>query len=594
MQLDLPSLAEAYARGTSVQEVLDWIGARIAQRGAAPVWITLTPPETLRARAAALTAARDAGARLPLFGVPFAVKDNIDVAGLPTSCACPDFAHMPAANATVVTLLEQAGAIVIGKTNLDQFATGLVGTRSPYGAPHSVFSTAHVSGGSSSGSAVSVAAGLVSFALGTDTAGSGRVPAAFNNIVGLKPSRGALSLQGVMPACKSIDCLSIFANTAADAAAVWGACTVPDGADPYSRAVPAWSGFDAAGSFRFAVPAGALPDDAEAVALHEAAIARLVALGGVAVTCDFTPFAQAAALLYQGPFVAERLAALQSRGFTRWERMDPQVAAIISAATTLSAADVFAGLDQLAALRAQANAVWQQADVMLLPTAPHHPTLAEVAAAPIAANARLGRFTNFVNLLDLAAIAVPAGFTGAGLPYGVTLVGPWGADVPLAQLAARLHAAAEGACMGASAAPVPHASARIWPKPAYVELAVVGAHLTGQPLNHQLSARGAHLLRTTRTSVGYALYALTNTTPPKPGLVRDGTSAGLIEVEVWRLTHAAFGAFTEEVPAPLAIGTVTLQDGSTVKGFVCESAALHGAQDITRYGGWRAFRADGA
>jgi allophanate hydrolase len=592
-RIDFASLAAFYATGGTPLAIIDHILARIAAEGERPVWITLVPPDRLRAEAETLLARRAAGDDLPLFGIPFAVKDNIDAAGLPTTAGCPDFAFRPQQSATVVTRLQAAGALLIGKTNLDQFATGLVGTRSPYGAPGSVFSADHVSGGSSSGSAVAVAAGLVSFALGTDTAGSGRVPAAFNNIVGLKPTRGLISTSGVLPACRTLDCVSIFAGTVPDAALALRIAQGYDPTDPYSRPAPTPASTNLSAPFRFGVPTGIAPEGPAARALHEAAIARLQSLGGIAVPFDLAPFAAAGALLYQGPWVAERLAALQSRGFTTWSAMDPTVATIISAAGAITAADAFAGLYKLAEAARATAPLWQSFDVMLLPTAPFHPRIDAVRADPIAVNARLGSYTNFVNLLDLSACAIPAGITDEALPYGITLIAPAFADASLAHLAARVHAALPAATIGATG----HAVPPTLPPAAMsetVDLAVVGAHLTGQPLNHQLTTRAARHIRTTRTATGYRLYALAGTTPAKPGLVRDAAGEGLIEVEIWRLTPAAFGSFVAEIPAPLAIGTLTLEDGTTVKGFVCEPAAIEGATDITAHGGWRAWLAQRA
>jgi allophanate hydrolase len=581
--LTLAALRAAYADGLTPTGLI----AELRREDTTPVWITKVDEATLLQRARALEAARAHGADLPLFGIPFAVKDNIDVAGLPTTAACPAFAHVPARSATVVERLLLAGALLIGKTNLDQFATGLVGTRSPYGACSSVFSHAHVSGGSSSGSAVAVASGQVSFALGTDTAGSGRVPAAFNNIVGLKPTRGLIPTSGVLPACQSLDCVSIFAGSVSDAWSVFASLQGPDDADPYSRPMQTGRTIPPA-RFRFGVPAGQAP--LEGSACHADVIARLEQLGGTAVSFDFAPFERAARLLYQGPFVAERLAALRARGFTRWDDMDATVAHIICGAAAIDAADAFAGLTALAEAARAAAPVWNDFDVMLLPTASFHPTQAEVAADPIGVNTRLGQYTNFVNLLDLCAIAVPAGLRPDGLPYGVSLIAPAFADAAVAHLAARLHQSWAGARIGAT----PHAVPAELPPPPpedHVLLAVVGAHLHGEPLHHQLTSRGACLHAITRTAPGYRLLALAGTQPAKPGLVRDPSGAGLIEIEIYRLTQAGFGSFVAEVPPPLAIGTLALEDGTAVKGFVCEPAALLDAQDITRFGGWRAWRA---
>jgi allophanate hydrolase len=595
MRLDLASLAAAYDDGSlTTDALLTDLVRRIRAAGPAPVWLAVVDDAALQHRLARLQSQRCAGAPLPLYGVPFAVKDNIDVAGLPTTAACPAFSRQPARSAAVVERLEALGAVVLGKTNLDQFATGLVGTRSPYGAPSSVFNRAYISGGSSSGSAVAVAAGWVSFALGTDTAGSGRVPAAFNNIVGVKPSKGLLSTRGVLPACRSLDTVSIFAGCVTDADRVRRLAQGVDADDPFSHAVAPRPAYPSSG-FRFGVPEGQLDfcGDGQAEWLFDAAVGRLQSLGGEKVSFDYAPFAAAAALLYQGPFVAERLAALQLAGFTDWAAMDPVVAGIIRRAETITAAEAFQGIYDLAACQRAAAPSWQAFDVMLLPTAPTIFTHAEIAEDPVGRNAKLGLYTNFVNLMDLAAIAVPAGFRDDGLPFGVTLIGLAGSDDALASLGDRLHRSLAAPRWGGSDAPLPAAPPTPPAPPAAdrVALAVVGAHLSGQPLNHQLTERQGRLLRRCRTAPGYRLFALAGTQPAKPGLVRDATGAGGIEVEIWELDMAGFGSFTAAIPAPLGIGTVLLEDGSAVKGFLCESAALTDAQDITGFGGWRAYLA---
>lgn len=592
--LDLAALASAYAAGATPVQIIREVYARIRARGEDHVWITLRPEDDVLAEAAALAARRSGGEKLPLYGVPYAAKDNIDVAGLPTTAGCPAYAYTPAADAEVIRRLRAAGALVIGKTNLDQFATGLVGVRSPYGAPSSVFNKNYISGGSSSGSAVATAAGLVSFALGTDTAGSGRVPAAFNNLVGWKPTKGLLSTTGLVPACRSLDCISVFALTCADAAKVAEVVSAFDPADPYSRPAPAASAFSAA--FRFGIPR---PDqleffgDREAAALYAASVERLRALGGVAVEIDYAPFRDTADLLYSGPWVAERLAAITPFAQEHPEALHPVTAGIITAASRFSAVDTFRAFYRLEELRRATAPTWDKIDVLLLPTTPTIYTHADLAAEPVLNNTRLGTYTNFVNLLDLCGVAVPAGFRADGLPLGVTLLSPAFTDAAVLALGARLHAALGGK-LGGTATPlsgtgVPPVGLE---KSAAIDLAVVGAHLSGQPLNHQLTSRGATLLRTTRTAADYRFYALANTTPPKPGLVRNpGFTGPGIEIEVWRLSPAAFGAFTAEVPAPLAIGNLVLADGTTVKGFVCEPAALTGSAEITSFGGWRAFLA---
>ena len=594
MRLDLTALRAAFDGGETPETVLDAVYSRIAGADLNPVWISLVPRETVMARAVAV--AQVNRANFPLYGVPFAVKDNMDVAGMETTAACPAFAYTAKETASVVKRLEDAGAILVGKTNMDQFATGLVGTRSPYGACSSVFDARYVSGGSSSGSAVAVAGGLVSFALGTDTAGSGRVPAAFNNLIGLKPTRGSLSAANIVPACRSLDCVSIFALTAGDALQVFGAARGFDSSDPYSRpsagedgAAP-WLG----GSFRFGVPH---PDqweffgDSEAQKLYESCIRALESLGGAPAFFDFCPFQQAAALLYAGPWVAERLAALGDFLDAHADDVHPVVRGIIAGGARWSAADGFLAQYHLEELRRQTDHVWQDVDLLLLPTTGTTYTLAEVEAEPVKLNSNLGHYTNFVNLLDLAAIALPAGLRPNGLPFGVSLVGPARTDLALLTVADRLHRHSGGTLGGlstplAQTIPLPPPTA----PPGCTLLAVVGAHLSGQPLNRQLTERGARLTATTKTAPGYRLYALADTTPPKPGLVRaPGFDGPGIEVEVWAVPTPAFGGFVAAVPAPLGIGSVELADGSTVKGFVCEPFAVEMATEITQGGGWRAY-----
>jgi allophanate hydrolase len=522
------------------------------------IWIDLRPREEVEQDARTIDERLAKGEQLPLAGRLFAAKGNIDVAGLPTTAGCPSYAYRPEADAPVVAGLRAAGAIVLGTTNLDQFATGLVGTRSPHGAVRNAYDPARVSGGSSSGSAVAVALGIVDFALGTDTAGSGRVPAAFNGIVGLKPTRGLVPTAGVVPACASIDCVTVFART------------LPEAEQALSHmatgTVPALPG-RRPGPWRIAVPArkqlGEL-DEGWAQA-YEAAVAQLAAAGATLRELDLSPFTEAAAMLYEGAFVAERYTAVGAFVDKAIEAdddsLDPTVAGIITRARDLPAHRLYADMDRLAALRTRALAELADADALLLPTAPGHPTLAEVAADPLGANARLGRFTNSTNLFDLAAAAVPAGEVN-GLPFGVMLIGPAYTDERLARIASLLQ-----------------------PEP---RLAVVGAHLTGQPLNPQLLALGARLDRTTTTAPVYRLHAL-RTTPPKPGLVHVGEGGAAIETEVWRLPAEGLGRLLTALPRPMTLGSVQLADGTEVPGFLCEPSALTDAEDITSFGGWRSY-----
>jgi allophanate hydrolase len=589
MKLDLGSLRAGYsARQTQPSDVIAAVYDLIAAGPTKPIWISLVPREQALARARALENDAAASTRA-LYGVPFAIKDNIDLAGLPTTAGCPAYAYRPERNATVVDRLIAAGAIPIGKTNLDQFATGLVGTRSPHGACSSVFDPRYISGGSSSGSAVAVARQLVSFSLGTDTAGSGRVPAAFNNLVGLKPSRGLLSLSGVVPACRTLDCVSIFATTCGDAHEVWRQAKGFDPRDPFSR-VPR-AGQDAAPwlpvHFRYGVPPADQLEffgDAQAPGLFQRAIADLERLGGEKVEIDFSFFKAAADLLYAGPWVAERLAAIQPFAEAHAEEMNPVVREIILGAKRYSAVDAFEAEYRLRELRRATEREWERMDVLVLPTTGTIYRHEEVAADPLRLNTNLGYYTNFVNLLDLAAVAVPAGFRSNGLPFGISFIGPASRDEALLALADRyhrLHTDVPGLAVDLGPCP-----------PGCVVVAVVGAHLSGQPLNWQLAERGARWLATTRTLPHYRLYALDGTRPPKPGLVREPGFAGPgIEVELWAMPEDQFGGFVAAVPPPLTIGSATLTSGETVKCFLCEPSAIAGARDITRYGGWRSYLA---
>jgi allophanate hydrolase len=587
LSFDIGTLTEAYASGSlTPAAVIAEVYRRIAERGERPVWISLVPQEQALAKAAS-------AAKGPLYGIPFAVKDNIDVAGLPTTCACPDFAYVPTRSATAVERLEAAGAIVIGKTNLDQFATGLVGTRSPYGIPASVFDPEYISGGSSSGSAVAVAGGLVSFALGTDTAGSGRVPAGFNNIVGLKPTKGFISARGLVPACRTQDTISIFGLTVSDAARVMSVVALFDAEDAYSRTPPQpFSVATAPAGLRIGVPSSGLEffGDADAERLYRASADRLAEGGARIVEIDFTPFQEAARLLYAGPWVAERLAAIRAFAEDHPDSLHDVVGAIIRGGAKLSAVDAFEGFYRLAGLVREAEAQWTAMDVLLLPTTGTTYKISEVLADPVQLNSNLGLYTNFVNLMDLSALAVPAGFRPNGLPFGVTLIGRAFEDGLLAMLGDGLHRTLPGLKLGASLKPLAETQPLL-PSPAKgrIAVAVVGAHLSGQPLHGQLQERKARLLSTTRTAPGYSFYALSGTVPAKPGLVFDGKGAGNIEVEIWEMDEAAFGSFVALIPQPLGIGTLTLADGSLVKGFVCEGHAIEGATDITAYGGWRAW-----
>jgi allophanate hydrolase len=557
----------------SLSEMIAALFDRLESEPLNPVWISRVPREALdRAREV------EKHPDLPLAGMTFAVKDNIDVAGMPTTAGCPAYAYTPRASATVVKRLEDAGAILIGKTNMDQFATGLVGTRSPFGACSCVFDERYISGGSSAGSAVAVAKNLVTFSLGTDTAGSGRVPAAFNNLIGVKPTRGLVSTKGVVPACRTLDCVSIFARTGREVHAVWCVAQGFDPNDSFSRtpgpgedAVP-WLNVP----FRFGVPPKEQREffgDVEAAALYEDALRKIQQLGGEKVEIDFSVFRNAADLLYAGPWVAERLAAI--RTFIR--EMNPVVHGIITGGERYSAVDTFDAEYRLQDLRRAATTQWAAMDVLVLPTTGTIYRHEQVEAEPVKMNTNLGYYTNFVNLMDLAAVAAPAGFRSTGLPFGISFIGPAFSDEGLLALANRY--------LGAT---IP----LLKKTPGCIEVAVVGAHLTGQPLNWQLTQRGARLKQTCRTAPGYRLYTLEGTKPAKPGLVRDEKFVGPgIEVEVWMVPEDKFGGFVAEVPAPLGIGNATLDNGESVKCFICEPYGITSALEITQLGGWRAYLA---
>ena len=535
------------------------------------VWISVLSREAMLRRVKSIDM------KLPLAGMLFAVKDNIDVAGMKTTAGCPEFAYLAGRSAGVVERLEAAGAVLVGKTNMDQFATGLVGVRSPYGACSSVFDEGYVSGGSSSGSALAVALGLVNFALGTDTAGSGRVPAAFNNLVGVKPTRGLLSTRGIVPACRSLDCVSIFTRTVSEGAAVFEVAAGFDVEDPFSRR-SGISPIIGVGEFRFGVPRDDQLEffgDAEARDLFRASVQQLETCGGIRVEIDYTAFREVAELLYQGPWVAERTAMLGEFLTVHSDNIDPVVRRIIEGGTKYTAVEAHRASYRLAELRRATEHEWAQMDVLLLPTTGTIFTHEQVAAEPVQRNTDLGFYTNFVNLLDLAAVAVPAGFRQNGLPFGVTLMGQAWSDPALLQIAARYQGEA-------------------WTGPrlpdGWIEVAMVGAHLEGQPLHGQLVECGARLVAKTRTTPNYKLFALANTTPAKPGLLRTlGQSGPGIEVEVYAFSAEHFGSFMVLIPPPFGIGSIELDGGRWVKGFICESAGLTGAVDITAYGSWRNF-----
>ena len=588
-----PSLTRAALHAAFADGLDPWaVAARCIDEAAAHPGVFLaTTPEAARAAAAAL-GPFDPVAK-PLWGLPFAIKDNIDLAGTPTTAACPAFAFTPSRSATAVERLMAAGAVPVGKTNLDQFATGLVGVRTPYPVPANSFDPAVVPGGSSSGSAVAVARGLACFALGTDTAGSGRVPAGLNNLVGLKPTLGAVPVRGVLPACQTLDCVSVFALTVPDAWAVTAAIAGYDPLDPWSKRVALGSPGPRPPSVRVGIPDRAsrrfFGDDA-AERAFDAALELCVDAGCTLVDTDFTPFFAVAALLYEGAWVAERYAAIRPFIAAHRDALHPTTARIILAAEGLSAADAFAGQYRLAALRRQAEPVLAAVDMLAVPTVPRAFRLADLAADPIGPNAALGTFTNFVNLLDLCALAVPGPFRLDGLPGGLTLIGHPGRDATLAALGEALHRSA-GVPLGATGAALP--STGFEPSPLgkdEIECVVVGAHLSGMPLNRDLVALGGRFRRVATTTRDYRLHALAGGPPARPGLVRVAEGEGAaVTTEVWAMPADGFGRLVAGIPAPLGIGTVRLADGTAPKGFLCEAEGLAGAVDITAHGGWRAY-----
>jgi allophanate hydrolase len=569
---------------------------RIRDHNDPAVFISLRDEADALAEAEALT--RKDGAQLPLYGVPVAVKDNIDVFGLPTTAACPAFAYSPAFDATSVAKLRAAGAIVIGKTNLDQFATGLVGVRSPYGIPNNPMRGDLIPGGSSSGSAVAVSVGLVPLALGTDTAGSGRVPAMLNNIVGLKPSLGLISTAGVVPACRTLDCVSIFSLTVDDAMTALAAMAGPDGADPFSRDRPLAPMQVFPDQLKLGVPRpGQLIffGDKAAEKAYGDAVARWTALGGELVEFDLEPLYETARLLYEGPWVAERYLVIRNLLASSPDAIHPVTREITAAGARLTAADTFAALYRLQALRRIAGRAFANIDALVLPTAPTAYSTAQVLANPIELNSRLGTYTNFVNLLDLCGLALPASIRSDDIPFGITLLAPAGHDAQLASIGRVFHADTKLAMGGRNLRQPPLAPLPAGLSGDELAIAVVGAHLSGMALNGELKALGGRLLQATATAPDYNLYALKGTTPPKPGMLRVKAGTGSsIQLELWALSAAAFGKFVAAIPPPLSIGTIRLADGSGVKGFLVEPAAIDGARDISAFGGWRAFMAEAA
>ncbi len=588
---DIQSLQEAYAKGLKVEDVVRECYRRIEAVGDPGIFLYLADMDAVLAEAKTL-GPFDPRTK-PLWGIPFAVKDNIDAAGLPTTAACPDFEYTAVDDAFVVKALRGAGALLIGKTNLDQFATGLVGVRTPYPFPVNALDPAIVPGGSSSGSGVVVAHGIVSFALGTDTAGSGRVPAALNGIVGLKPTLGAFSNTGVVPACRTLDTISVFALTVDDAYGVFQAAAVYDEADSYARRLPAPAPTAPAPRLKVGVPdAQSLEfcgDDVQA-ASFAASVESLKTLGAEIVEIDFAPFYTVAEMLYDGVWVAERYAAVAEIMRDKPSVMHPVTRAIIEVADKFDAVDTFKSQYKLQDLKRRLAPVLASVDMLCVPTIPTFFTVADLEADPFGPNAKLGTYTNFVNLLDMCGIAVPTSARGDGRPGSVTLLAPAGRDAEIASFAALVQQQGGGA-LGATGWPLPLPPART-SAAANDEIAIVavGAHMSGLPLNHQLTALGARFLKEAETAPEYKLYSLPGVPPARPGLVRDEDGSS-IAVEVWALPKEKFADFIADVPQPLGIGTLTLKTGEQVKGFICEPCGVAGAEDVTRFGGWRAYLA---
>ncbi len=567
IELSIDVLLEGYRKKSfTPSDLVQEIYRRSSAEEYNAVWITLLPEEKLLEYASAIEG--QSLQELPLYGIPFAIKDNIDLAGVPTTAGCPDYAYTPEKSSFVVDLLIAAGAIPVGKTNLDQFATGLVGTRSPYGVAPNSYNRDYIPGGSSAGSASAVANGLVSFSLGTDTAGSGRVPAALNNLVGWKPTRGVLSTAGVVPACRSLDCVSVFALSTADIERIAPVVSVDDTDDAWSRAFPVSESLVPSRGLSYGVPDKKLLKffgNGEYERLFEEAVLKMESLGYRKVEIDAEPFIKAAELLYQGPWVTERYAAIEDFLKTQPDSIWPATRTIISKGVEYSALDLFRAEYKLAEYRKQSEKVWDNIDFMLMPTAGTAYTIAEVEADPIQLNSNLGYYTNFMNLLDLSALALPAGFTKANFPFGITICAPAFKDQLLMNIGSRWTEAHPGKFAG---------------------VAVCGAHLSGFPLNYQLIERGARLSETIMTAQEYRFYRLPGT-PPKPGLVRVKEDGVQVEVEVWKIPESGLGGFLTAIPSPLGLGKIKLEDGRWVTGFLAEPLGLEGAEDISSFGSWR-------
>lgn len=598
----IAAILRAYAAGEiTVRQVVDESLRRIHTVPDTTIWISISQAAELRRRAEKLDhllqTLPGVLEQFPLFGIPYGVKDNIDVSGLATTAACPGFSYQPKENAPVISLLERAGAICLGKTNMDQFATGLAGVRSPYGECPNAVNPEYISGGSSSGSAVAVAMGHVAFSLGTDTAGSGRVPAALNGIVGFKPTRGLLSTRGVVPACRSLDCVSVFSINATDSQRVFNVLRQPDDLDEFSIQTPPPVRYP--GALPRAFNIGVLRHDqyeffgdSESVRLYRESISRLRKLGANIVEIDYTPFQQAGELLYNGPWIVERFAGLKPFVQARPEACLPIIRDIFSNSSDYSAQDVFQAMHRQRSLLCQLRPVWRTIRALMLPTVPTIYTRSKIQLDPIALNTNLGFYTRFVNLLDCSAIAVPAARRANGLPWGISFIAERFAEHKILELASAFELPQESDHDSNVAAIVPDTAKTIDPTSGLMDMAVVGAHLSGHPLNHQLTDLGAWLVRPAQTAPAYRLFVLAGVSPPKPGLARVETGGVAIQLEIWRMPVEKIGQFLELVPPPMCIGNVELQDKSWVKGFLCEPAALQNGRDISSYGGWRDYLID--
>jgi allophanate hydrolase len=598
----IQSLLEAYSAGLSPSDHIRSLWDKLTELGVGPPGDTsiiyLPTWEQVQEQ---LNSISSQNARsLPLFGVPFAVKDNIDVKGWPTTAACPSYRYMPESTATVVAQLQKAGAILLAKTNLDQFATGLVGTRSPFGAVPNPFHPDYVSGGSSSGSASLVSRGLVCFSLGTDTAGSGRIPAGFCNLVGMKPTPGLVSTQGVLPACKTLDVVSFFSLTVDDAVRVFHEAMTPESTrdrEPrfhYTRGAPR---FSMPKPLRVGIPEAPIFGDVDYRVAYSEALQLVDSLGWQTTAIDMTPLKEIASLLYEGPWVAERYSVIRSLLDASCPDLDPTVGGIASLGKQFSALNAFEAQYRLRDLAVHADKIFSSVDVLFLPTAPGLPLLKRLRDDPIAANSALGEYTNFVNLLGWSALALPASFTAQGLPFGITLVAPGGQDYALLDLGhdwQRLAKCPLGMHLE-EIEPISDSDRSQWPCPGEsISIAMVGAHLEGMPLHWQVQKAGARLRSRCQTSPNYSLFALRQSVPAKPGLRRVVSGGVSISVEVYDFPLSAVGSFLAQVPHPLGLGNIELSDGTWVKGFICEPIGFENALEITEFGGWRSFIESGA